>query len=98
MRQLRYRTTLYTHVYLSSPRSVLLYLSECVLVEVLSSYESLLSSLSSPVPQECALQLLFNLKFTAGVLATPRETQVIITPMTMHDYVEHCFAARMLCG
>jgi len=79
-------------------RSVLLYLSGRVLVEVLSSYESLLSPLSSSVPQDCALQLLFNLKFTASVLATPKEKQVIITPTTMHDCVGHCFAARMLCA
>ena len=76
---------------------MLLYLSGRVLVEVLSSYEFLLSPLSSPAPQDCALQLLFNLKFTASVLATPKETQVIITPTTMHDCVGHCFAGRVLC-
>lgn len=61
---------------MSLPRPVLLYLSSRVLTEVLSSYESLLGSLSSPVPQDCALQLLFNVKFTASVLATPEEAQV----------------------
>lgn len=57
-------------------RKILEHLSGATLVGVVKAYEHLLESLSVEVPQPCALQLFYNLKFLAGVLATPKEAEV----------------------
>ncbi len=47
-----------------------------VMAGVGASYEELLEQTSIPMPQNCALQLLLNLRFLSSVLAMPKEAEV----------------------
>ncbi len=50
---------------------------------VVASYEELLEEVhrdSVSVPQNCALQLLFNLRFLGNILAVPKESEVRFFP------------------
>lgn len=60
-------------------RSILEHLSVATLMGVVKVYEDLLVELESKaidVPQPCALQLFYNMKFMVSVLALPKESEV----------------------
>ena len=59
-------------------RGILEHLSAATLVGVIKSHEDLLEDLSGrgvAVPQPCALQLWYNLKFVLSILALPSENE-----------------------
>lgn len=61
-------------------KEILQRLSGAVLKGVVRSYEELLRTLKSAsrvVPQKCALQLLYNLKFVSGVLSPLKDEEVM---------------------
>ena len=60
-------------------RAILEHLSAATLVGVVRAFEELLGELDSKemdVPQPCALQLFYNVKFVASVLTLPKEGEV----------------------
>lgn len=61
-------------------RSILQHLSRAVLVEVVKTHEEFLKGLENDgieVPQQCALQLFYNLRFVASILVVPKEDEVV---------------------
>ena len=65
----------------SMDRGILEHLSAATLVGVVKSHEDLLENLAVrgvSVPQPCALQLWYNLKFALSILALPRDNEVSV--------------------
>lgn len=78
-------------------RGILEHLSAATLVGVVKCYKDLLEELSGrgvSVPQPCALQLWYNLKFVLSILALPRENEVSVQdPARSGEFLCCCLLA-----
>ena len=73
-------------------RRILEYLSGATLVGVVMVYEDLLGELQRKhveVPQQCALQLFYNLKFLTGVLTPPKDSEVCMPERGSFSYISN---------
>ena len=73
-------------------REILEYLSSATLVGVVRAYEDLLIELDGKgmdMPQPCALQLFYDVKFLASVLSMPKEGEVSSRAQLLAN---HCMA------
>ena len=60
-------------------RDVLQHLSEAVLVGIVKVHEDIIKDLKDGgIPQPCALQLYYNIKFVSNILTTPKENEVCL--------------------
>lgn len=65
-------------------RQILEHLNGATVVGVVKAYEALLKDLEArhiDVPQSCALQLFYNLKFVVSVLSPPKDSEVCNPPL-----------------